>query len=291
MSIQAGSRRRARAVAPNPARSAQRPSPEGGTRRTVLRLIAEHGPVTAAEVAETLDITPTAVRRHVGALEADGFVAEQDPVPSALPRGRGRPARNYVVTTAGHASMQGSYDDVANEVLRYLAERLGPEAVEEFAQQRAERFVARYTPIVHAAGDDPAVRAEALAEALSSDGFAATARAVEGAADASLSHGVQLCQGHCPVQSVAAEYGEFCEAEKDAFARLLGVHVQRLSTLAAGGHVCTTFVPSPALRPGLEPRPAGHGPPDDEPAAAAYSGPRQSDRTPMTIPISERTPR
>jgi hypothetical protein len=47
------------------------------------------------------------------------------------------------------------------------------------------------------------------------------------------------------VQHVAAEFPQFCEAETEAFSRLLGVHVQRLATLAHGDHVCTTFVPNP----------------------------------------------
>jgi predicted ArsR family transcriptional regulator len=60
---------------------------------------------------------------------------------------------------------------------------------------------------------------------------------------------VQLCQGHCPVQHVATEFPALCEAETEAFSRLLGVHVQRLATLAHGDHVCTTFVPTPTERP------------------------------------------
>jgi len=71
--------------------------------------------------------------------------------------------------------------------------------------------------------------------------------------------GVQLCQGHCPVQQVAAEFPAFCEAETDAFSRLLGVHVQRLATLAGGHHVCTTFVPTGGmgLRTRKTPQPSG----------------------------------
>jgi predicted ArsR family transcriptional regulator len=72
---------------------------------------------------------------------------------------------------------------------------------------------------------------------LTSDGYAASVR---GGAQAT---GVQLCQGHCPVQHVAREFPELCEAETDVFSRLLGVHVQRLATLAHGDHVCTTHVP------------------------------------------------
>ena len=72
---------------------------------------------------------------------------------------------------------------------------------------------------------------------LSRDGYAASARPVEGMAT------LQLCQGNCPVQDVAAEYPQMCEAETAAFSRLLGVHVQRLATIAGGGHVCTTNIP------------------------------------------------
>ena len=49
------------------------------------------------------------------------------------------------------------------------------------------------------------------------------------------------------MQHVAAEFPQFCDAETDAFSRLLGVHVQRLATLAHGEHVCTTFIPTPAV--------------------------------------------
>ncbi|MGB2933766.1 MAG: hypothetical protein WBB91_00595, partial [Nostocoides sp.] len=86
-------------------------------------------------------------------------------------------------------------------------------------------------------------RVEALVAALTRDGFDASLRRVGGAGPASGLHGIQLCQGHCPVQGVAAQFPQLCEAETEAFSRLLGVHVQRLATLAHGDHVCTTFVP------------------------------------------------
>jgi hypothetical protein len=44
---------------------------------------------------------------------------------------------------------------------------------------------------------------------------------------------------------VAREFPQLCVAETEAFSRLLGVHVQRLATLAHGEHVCTTHIPLP----------------------------------------------
>ncbi|MDD9205460.1 transcriptional regulator, partial [Georgenia sp. 10Sc9-8] len=96
----------------------------------------------------------------------------------------------------------------------------------------------RYAPIVDAAGPNRAERARALAGALTADGYAATVRDV-----GPVGLALQLCQGNCPVREVAEEFPQLCEAETQAFSRLLDVHVQRLATLAGGEHVCTTHIP------------------------------------------------
>src|SRR2546421_12756707 len=56
--------------------------------------------------------------------------------------------------------------------------------------------------------------------------------------------GEQICQHHCPVAHVAAEFPQLCEAETEAFGRLLGTPVQRLATIAHGDGICTTHVTS-----------------------------------------------
>jgi predicted ArsR family transcriptional regulator len=57
-----------------------------------------------------------------------------------------------------------------------------------------------------------------------------------------------LCQHHCPVAHVAEQFPQICEAETAAFSRVLGVHVQRLATIAHGDGVCTTCIPSPTIQ-------------------------------------------
>ena len=55
--------------------------------------------------------------------------------------------------------------------------------------------------------------------------------------------GIQICQHHCPVSHVAEEFPELCQTERDAFAEILGTHVQRLATIVNGDCACTTHVP------------------------------------------------
>ncbi len=140
--------------------------------------------------------------------------------------------------------MDSDYADVATSALRFLAEHAGVGAVGELARERSAGLEARYAAQLATAGEDVAVRARALAAALSADGFDASIRPVGAGTPLA---GVQLRQGHCPVQHVAAQFPSFCDAESDGFSRLLGVHVQRLATLAHGGYACTTFIPMGAV--------------------------------------------
>lgn len=215
---------------------------EAGTRRRVLDLIAADGPVSAAELAAELDLTAAAVRRHLAVLEGEQQIGVHDGAGPAGPARRGRPAKRYVVTTAGQAALSQRYSELASQALRFVAEIGGADAVRSFAERRVRELEERHADALAEAGDDTGRRARVLAEGLALEGFAATARPVPGTA------AIQLCQGHCPVQDVASEFPELCEAEAHAFSRMLGVHVQRLATLAGGGHVCTTNIPIVPLR-------------------------------------------
>ncbi len=244
------------------------------------------GPVTAVTLAERLELTPTAVRRHLELLTESGDIT---PAEMAGTGRRGRPARTYVVTPAGHRRLRSDDSDVAVDALRFIARHIGDAAVEAFAHEQFARLEERYAAHVDAVGPDPAERARALAEALADDGFAASARPV---GMASPREGVQLCQGHCPMQRIAAEFPQLCEAETELFARLLGVHVQRLATLAGGERVCTTFVPA---RPGESAAAPPSGQHEETgPMATVASASTDTSQTSTTQPSNdneERTPR
>lgn len=216
---------------------------EGRTQDRVRQTIAEDGPLTAADLASRLGLTPAAVRRHLDLLAENGSIEESEPA-AAGGRGRGRPARAYILSELGHAGMESDYAELAASALRFLAEHAGADAVDEFAREHSAKFESRYASQLATAGADVAARAQKLATALNVDGFAASIRPV--GADMPMA-GIQLCQGHCPIQHVATQFPAFCDAEADVFSQLLGVRVQRQTTLAHGEHACTTFIPLAAV--------------------------------------------
>jgi predicted ArsR family transcriptional regulator len=217
------------------------PADDGRTRDRVSALLLEHGPQTAAELSARLGVSPAAVRRHLDALVAAGRIAEGAAPGSfaAGHRGRGRPARRFTLTDSGRSAFPHAYDDLALTALRYVAAAGGPDAVREVAEQQLAGLEQRCSTAVAdataAAGDEPVDRAKVLAVALSAEGYAASATAI--------SSGGQLCQLHCPVAHVAAEFPQLCEAETAVIGRLVGTHVQRLATIAHGDGICTTHIP------------------------------------------------
>ncbi len=232
---------------------------ERGTRARIARLILENGPVTAAGLSTRLNLTPAAVRRHLDNLLADGMI-ETRTARRPASRGRGRPAKLFAITDVGRSAFEHAYDDLATSALRFLAEVAGPGAVAEFARRQVADLERRYGPVVRGAA--PADRVAALAEALSADGYAASASGAprpgarpdqpgtspgDSGPGTDAGRGEQLCQHHCPVAHVAAEFPQLCEAETEAFARLLGTPVQRLATIAHGDGICTTHVTAPTL--------------------------------------------
>jgi predicted ArsR family transcriptional regulator len=206
------------------------------TRETVTRLLLERGPQTAASLSTLLELSSAGIRRHLDALVAEGLVAAHERKPLGH-RGRGRPAKVFALTEMGRESFPHAYDDLAVSALKFLSARGGDDAVRAFAEHRIAVLENRFRDRVAQAGSREE-KIQALADVLTAEGYAASAAAV--------GSGEQLCQHHCPVAHVAAEFPQLCEAETQALSRALGTHVQRLATIARGDGMCTTHVPATA---------------------------------------------
>jgi predicted ArsR family transcriptional regulator len=207
---------------------------EQRTRARVSQLLLELGSATAAELGAQLSLSPAAIRRHLDAMLVAGTISATEPAEDSH-RGRGRPARTFALTEAGRDAFPHSYDDLATAALSFLAQHGGDAAVTEFAAARSSELVSRYRDRI--AGSSADERAKSLAVALTQDGYAATAE--NGA----------VCQHHCPVQHVAEQFPQLCVAETEAFSRLLGQPVLRLTTIAHGESCCTASMQSSTSTP------------------------------------------
>ncbi|KQB85798.1 helix-turn-helix transcriptional regulator [Corynebacterium lowii] len=203
-------------------------SVEGDTRHAIMRSLLTDGPLTASALGERLGLSATGVRRHLDILLEEGLAsAESHRSPT-----RGRPAKHFRLTPRGREHFGHDYDSLAALALEALSRNGGRQAVRDLARARTESIVAQ---VRESAPDSTEETAYALAKAFDDHGYAATVHSAGG--------GIQICQHHCPVSQVAAQYPELCEVEHEVISELLNTHVQPLASIAGGHGICTTNIP------------------------------------------------
>ncbi len=233
--------------------------PVSGPPATVsARSVLDHGPSTVAELAGRLGLTQAAVRRHLDALVADDVVEAREQRVYGT-RTRGRPAKVFALTDCGRdASTSRTTSWRATPCAGSAGRRAG--AGDRRLRPRPDRRPGRCVPKA-VESVPPEKRTEALAKALSADGYAATARERTPPPSRASS-----CASTMPGRPRRrSSFPQLCEAETEFFAELLGTHAQRLATIAHGDGVCTTFIPK-----------TSHAPPPR----------RKRPRTPLTHPAS-----
>lgn len=164
---------------------------------------------TVSEIASHLGLTDNAVRSHLAALERDGLI-EQHP---GIPRGVGKPANIYQLTSAADALLPKAYAPVLGLLLSVLAERMDPEEMEELLRDVGRRAAAgRSEP-----GQDIRMRIDAAYGVLGELG---------GVADLEETDGSVFIRGFsCPLAAMVPEHPEVCRLAESLLTEIIGVPV------------------------------------------------------------------
>ena len=206
------------------------------TRSQVMSVLLKRGPVAASDIADELDLSAAGVRRHVDKLVEEGLAEPCSArAVAGEEQGRGRPAKHFQLTAAGRERFGSHYDGLALDAVELIQKMGGEDAVREFARARVEKILGGVEP-----ADDAEETARRVAAALEEHGYAPSVHRTDA--------GIQICQHHCPVSAVAAAHPEFCEAEREAVARIVDTHVQPLALISDGHGICTTNIPLAARR-------------------------------------------
>jgi predicted ArsR family transcriptional regulator len=211
-------------------------------RQRVLEILKLEEPATAADLAGELGLTETAVRQHLGALEAAGVVTSS----ATVPRRPGRPAATWALTDQGRRRFPDRHGDLTVQLLDAIRDALGDDGLTRVIDARTDEQLRGYREALDAAGHTLRHRVEALARQRTAEGYIA-----EVTDDGN--GGYLLTEHHCPIGDAAKACLGFCSAELRLFADALGsdAHVERTEHLLAGGRRCTyriTLATRPAAR-------------------------------------------
>lgn len=191
----------------------------------ILFLLKSHGPQSAAELGEQLQMTSMGARQHLMTLEADGWVSFNDEA-----RGRGRPVRLWHLTEQAWQRFPDSHSELTLQLIDNIQQLFGEVGMERLIAQREQQQLARY----QAELTQPALadRLAALTAQRTREGYMADFRQEE---DGSW----LLWESHCPICAAARACRGFCRSELEMFRRLLApAEVEREQYLLEGDHRC-----------------------------------------------------
>jgi DeoR family transcriptional regulator, suf operon transcriptional repressor len=219
---------------------------QSSTKQDILEYLLKHSQATAFELADTLNISPQAIRRHLKDLEAEELICFSLPVQG----GMGRPQHVYQLTHQGrdYLRRQGadSYGQFAVSLLDTLAETVGRDQVSSILRKQWERKAQEYRERLGSASLSE--RVATLVKLRKAEGFMAESHPVE--STESSSDRFILIEHNCAISDVAESFPSICGHELEMFAAVLpDCTVERTHWIINGEHRCGYLVQARKNKP------------------------------------------
>jgi DeoR family transcriptional regulator, suf operon transcriptional repressor len=195
----------------------------------VIEYIKRNGSATIKELEDLLGVTTNAVRQHLQALQADGYVERRQ-----VNTGVGRPHHAYSISEKAHELFACHCDDLALTLLEEVFALEGPDRAALLLDRVGDRLAKRYAP---------SVRAEALQERVEQLAGALYQRGVLTDVDVEDENTIILHAYNCPYHELAQEHRSICEMDEEVMRKVLGSDVN-LSACMMDGHRGCSFVVS-----------------------------------------------
>jgi len=192
-----------------------------GTRERILEFVVEQREVRVEDLADSLEITPAAVRRHLDHLRADGLLDAR-----AVKQATGRPYYAYFATEKATQSVPPAYADLLERMLRGLGEQ--DDAIAAVMTSVAESLASKHRHEVSGLSQEEL--AAQVTTSLRSEGILETWRTEE--------DGIHLVNGRCPYHKAAEISTLPCESDRKAIELLLGQEVEQLNRIVDGAPCC-----------------------------------------------------
>jgi DeoR family suf operon transcriptional repressor len=203
------------------------------TKQDILEYLLKQAQATAQELAEILDITPQAIRRHLKELEADGLIAHR-----TEQVGMGRPNHIYTLSRQGREQFPSQYDNFAVSLLSTLEAVVGREQMSSILQQQWQHKAKTYREQV---GNGSLLeRVAALVELRKAEGYMAEWYGLDPQnSNHEVTERFMLTEHNCAIASIAESFPSVCRHELEMFAEVLSdCTVERTQWLINGEHRC-----------------------------------------------------
>lgn len=204
------------------------------TKQDILQFLLKGGQGTALELAQSLDISPQAIRRHLKDLEGEGLIQYQ-----SVQAGMGRPQHIYELTSLGRDRFPNRYGDFAVSFLDTLAETVGREQVISILRKQWQRKAMEYRRLMGAGSLQE--RVSGLVELRKAEGYMAECYPVDDRDSDFNAKGDRFVfmEHNCAISNVAETFPSVCGNELEMFAAVLpDCTIERTHWIIDGEHRC-----------------------------------------------------
>ncbi|KGF71871.1 transcriptional regulator [Neosynechococcus sphagnicola sy1] len=183
------------------------------TKQDILQHLLKRGHATAQELAEALDISPQAIRRHLRDLEAEALLVHQ-----VTQVGMGRPNYVYQLSPKGRDQFPNSYNEFAVSLLDTLKATVGQEQFRSILRQQWQHKAIEYRQQLgnRSLGD----RVATLVALRKTEGYMAECYELEMPAGTTEARFI-LVEHNCAIANVAESFPSVCGHELEMFATVL----------------------------------------------------------------------
>ena len=178
----------------------------------LLDLLRITGPLGVSELADAMEVTPTAVRQRLVRLLGQNRIQRE-----ATRHGRGRPKHRYWLTEKGFGLTGSNFTDLAVTLWQEIRQRSDPELRRETLRRIARALAAGYADQIQ--GETPG-RTDAIR-------WPSCWRSGEFRfPSSSCRQGSVLTEHACPYPKLAEQDQDVCNMERMMFSELLGQNVE-----------------------------------------------------------------
>jgi DeoR family suf operon transcriptional repressor len=212
------------------------------TKQEILDYLLKNGEATAHELADILEISPQAIRRHLQDLEAEELIEHQ-----SVSVGMGRPQYVYHLSKQGRERFPNGYGEFAVSFLDTLVEAVGERQVGEVLRKQWERKAQEYRDRVGTGSLQE--RVAKLAQLRREEGYMAELHLLgESNAQKEALEQFILAEHNCAISEVAESYPTVCGHELEMFSAVLpDCTVERTHWINNGEHSCGYLIqPKPS---------------------------------------------
>ncbi len=199
----------------------------GNTKEQILSLLKQNGSMTIMELANEINITEMAIRRHIQTLEREKLIRSD-----VKRQTMGRPSKVYQLAEQGEDYFPKKYKEFSMELLHGLKEAGQEELVKDILQKWKMRHLDKYKNELKNEG--PRQKLERLMTIQERDGYMPQIEYKQGE-----THFKEL---NCPYVDIAKEFPQICQIEIEFIQKFLGIDSISIESSMSEGHNCCHYV-------------------------------------------------